>query len=88
AVAVVAAGSAREVANRVRTWHHAEQSAVCDVLKPWAHGTILHTTGYPNYFAYNLVRVERDPGMSVEELASFANDASPATRIDASTSRT
>jgi GNAT superfamily N-acetyltransferase len=73
---VVAAGSAREeVANRARSWHHAEQRAVCDVLTPWAQGTILRATRYPNYFAYNLVRVERDPRMSVEELVSFADDA-------------
>jgi len=72
----VAAGSAREeIANRVRAWHHAEQQAVCDVLKPWAHGTILRATRYPNYFAYNLVRVERDPRMSLEELVSVADDA-------------
>jgi GNAT superfamily N-acetyltransferase len=71
---VAAADSAREeVANRARAWHHAEQSAVCDVLEPWAHGTILRATRYPNYFAYNLVRVERDPGLSVQELMSFAD---------------
>jgi ribosomal protein S18 acetylase RimI-like enzyme len=75
-VAVVAAGSAREeVVNRARGWHHAEQRTVCDVLTPWAQGTILRATRYPNYFAYNLVRVERDPRMSVEELVSFADEA-------------
>jgi GNAT superfamily N-acetyltransferase len=74
ALAVATAGSVREeVANNVRAWHHAEQQAVCDVLEPWAHGTILRATRYPNYFAYNLVRVERDPRMSVDELASFAD---------------
>jgi hypothetical protein len=45
------------------------------VLKPWAHGTILRATRYPSYFAYNLVRVERASGMSVDELVSFADDA-------------
>jgi ribosomal protein S18 acetylase RimI-like enzyme len=61
--------------NRARGWHHAEQRTVCDVLTPWAQGTILRATRYPNYFAYNLVRVERDPRMSVEELVSFADEA-------------
>lgn len=73
---VVVAGSSREEdANRVRAWHHYEQRVVCDVLEAWAHGTVLRATRYPNYYAYNLVRVERDPRMSVEELVSFADDA-------------
>jgi hypothetical protein len=69
-------GSSREeIANRARDWHHAEQRAVCDVLEPWAQGTILRATRYPSYFAYNLLRVERDPGMSAEELVSIADHA-------------
>jgi len=30
--------------NRARGWHHAEQRTVCDVLTPWAQGTILRAT--------------------------------------------
>jgi ribosomal protein S18 acetylase RimI-like enzyme len=48
---------------------------VCDVVEPWAHGTILRATRCPTYFMYNLVRVEEDPGMSAEELAAFADEA-------------
>jgi ribosomal protein S18 acetylase RimI-like enzyme len=59
----------------VRDWHHAEQRAVCDVLEQWAHGMILRATRYPSYFAYNLVRVERDPGIGAEELTSIADQA-------------
>ena len=60
---------------RARAWRHALQAAVCDVLDPWAHGTIVRSTRYPNYFDYNVVRVERDPAMSVDELVSFADGA-------------
>jgi ribosomal protein S18 acetylase RimI-like enzyme len=48
---------------------------VCDVLEPWAHGTVLRATRYPTYFQFNLVRVEEAPGMSAEELAAFADEA-------------
>jgi ribosomal protein S18 acetylase RimI-like enzyme len=73
---VAALGSSREqIANRARDWHHAEQQAMCDLLEPWAQGTILRATRYPSYFAYNLLRVERDPGMSAEELVSIADQA-------------
>lgn len=66
-------GSHEEVAHRVRDWHHAEQRAVCDVREPWAHGTILRATRYPSYFAYNLLRVEDDPGESADALVSIAD---------------
>jgi ribosomal protein S18 acetylase RimI-like enzyme len=73
---MAALGSSREeIAHRARDWHHAEQRAVCDVLEPWAHGMILRATRYPSYFDYNLLRVERDPGMSAEELVSLADQA-------------
>ena len=35
----------------------------------------MRATRYPNYFDYNLVRVERDPRMSVEELVCFTDEA-------------
>jgi hypothetical protein len=50
-------------------------AAVCDLLEPWAHGTVVRATRYPRYFNLNLVRVEEDPAMSVEELAAFADEA-------------
>ena len=63
-----AAARARALRNRVH-------AAVCDVLEPWAHGTIARATRYPSYFDLNTVRVEQDPGMSVEQLIAFADEA-------------
>jgi GNAT superfamily N-acetyltransferase len=63
------------VAARARAWQHAAHAAVCDVLEPWAHGTVVRATRYPSYFAFNVVRVEDDPAMSVEALAAFADEA-------------
>ena len=48
---------------------------MCDVLQPWAHGTIVRATRFPSYYDYNAIRVEQDPGMSVEELVAFADEA-------------
>ncbi len=64
-----------DVAARALTWHHSFHASVCDVLEPWAHGTVARATRYPDYWDYNVVRVEEAPGMSVEELASFADSA-------------
>ena len=55
--------------------HHAAQAAVCDVIEPWAHGTIARATRYPSYFDYNVVRVEDDPGWGIVALESFADEA-------------
>jgi len=63
------------VEGRARAWRTAALAAACDVMEPWEHGTIARATRYPNYFDFNLVRVEDDPGMSVEELAAVADDA-------------
>ena len=64
-----------EVAIRARDWHHAAHAAVCDVIEPWAHGTVVRATRYPSYYDFNLVRVEDEPGMSVDALAAFADQA-------------
>jgi GNAT superfamily N-acetyltransferase len=64
-----------DAAARARAWHHAAHAAVCDVIEPWAHGTVVRATRYPSYFDYNEVRVEDDPAMSVDELVAFANRA-------------
>jgi GNAT superfamily N-acetyltransferase len=63
------------VAARALAWHHGAHAAVCDVLEPWAHGTIVRATRYPSYFDFNVVRVEDDPSMSVEALVAFADEA-------------
>jgi hypothetical protein len=63
------------VAARACDWHHAAQAAVCDVVEPWAHGTIVRATRYPSYYDFNVVRVEEDPAMSVDALVAFADEA-------------
>ena len=64
-----------ELEARARAWRTAGLAAVCDVLEPWAHGTVARATRYPNYFDFNLVRVADDPGMSVDELVAVADEA-------------
>jgi len=58
-----------------RAWYHSGQAAVCDVVEPWAHGTVVRATSYPDYWDFNVVRVERDPAMSVDALVAFADEA-------------
>ena len=70
-----APGTNGEVEARARAWRHSAHAAVCDVIEPWAHGTVVRATRYPSYFDYNLVRVEEDPGMSLEDLVAFADEA-------------
>ena len=64
-----------DVAARALAWRNAAHAAVCDVLEPWEHGTVVRATRYPHYFNLNLVRVEEDPAMSVEMLVAFADEA-------------
>jgi GNAT superfamily N-acetyltransferase len=45
------------------------------VVEPWAHGTVVRATPYPDYWDYNVVRVEQEPAMSAEALAAFADEA-------------
>jgi GNAT superfamily N-acetyltransferase len=63
-----------ELASRALGWVHGMHTGVCDVIEPWEHGTIVRATRYPTYYDYNAVRVEEDPGMSVDELAAFADE--------------
>ncbi len=62
-------------AARARARRNATHDAICDVIEPWAHGTIVRATRHPSYWAFNLVRVEEDPAMSVEALAAVADEA-------------
>jgi ribosomal protein S18 acetylase RimI-like enzyme len=64
-----------DAAGRARAWLHEVQAAVCDVFDPWEFGTVVRATRFPSYFNFNLVRVERDPGKSVEALVAFADEA-------------
>jgi ribosomal protein S18 acetylase RimI-like enzyme len=72
---VSAGASDRSEAARARAWHHAAHAAVCDVVEPWEHGTVVRATRYPRYFDFNLVRVEDDAEVSVDELVDFADEA-------------
>jgi GNAT superfamily N-acetyltransferase len=62
-------------AARARALHYAVHAAVCDVLEPWAHGTVVRSTPFPRYWDMNVVRVEEDPEMEVDELIAFADEA-------------
>ena len=59
---------------RARAWRHGQHEAVCDVLEPWEHGTVVRATRYPFYWDFNAVRVERDPGMEAAALAAVADE--------------
>jgi GNAT superfamily N-acetyltransferase len=62
-------------AARARAWLRAAHAAVCDVIEPWEHGTVVRATRYPRYFDFNVVRVEHDPQLSVDALVDFADEA-------------
>src|SRR5436190_15348792 len=64
-----------DLARKALAWQRAARAAVCDVLEPWAHGTVVRATRYPRYFDFNVVRVEENPSMSVEGLMAFADEA-------------
>jgi GNAT superfamily N-acetyltransferase len=64
-----------DVAARARAWRDSAHAAVCDVIEPWAHGTVVRATRYPSYYDLNVVRVEEDPAMSVDALVAFADEA-------------
>jgi ribosomal protein S18 acetylase RimI-like enzyme len=65
----------RDVAARARACRNASHAAVCDVVEPWAHGTVVRATRHPDYFDFNVVRVEEDPAMGVEALVAVADEA-------------
>jgi GNAT superfamily N-acetyltransferase/ketosteroid isomerase-like protein len=62
-------------AHRAREWVHSAQEAVCDVVEPWEHGTVIRATRYPTYFDLNLVRVEDDAELTAGEVIRFADEA-------------
>ena len=64
-----------DLAARARAFHREVQAAVCDVFEPWDFGTVVRATRFPSYFDLNVVRVEEDPGLSVDALVSFADEA-------------
>ncbi len=64
-----------DVRDRARAWRHAWHAAACDVVRPWAFGTVVRATDRPAVYDLNAVRVEEDPRMTAAELAAFADDA-------------
>jgi GNAT superfamily N-acetyltransferase len=58
---------------RPREWRHLIVARVCDVVRPWEHGTVVRATDFPTYYAYNFARAEGgDPGLDAEALAAAA----------------
>lgn len=48
--------------------------SLCDEIEPWEHGTVFRATKYPDYWAYNIVQVVGDPGVSAAELIAVADE--------------
>lgn len=54
-------------------WRHGYHAAVCNRIGPWAHGTFVRADDVPEYYEYNLARIEGpDPGLGAEALAAAA----------------
>ncbi len=62
-----------DAASRARAWVHENQAAVCDVIEPWEHGTVIRATRYPDYWDYNLVRVEEEAELGAGEVVRVAD---------------
>jgi ribosomal protein S18 acetylase RimI-like enzyme len=63
------------VTARARGWRNGVHEAVCDVIEPWADGTVARATRYPTYYDFNVLRVEQETGLTVGELAAEADRA-------------
>src|SRR6187455_2092342 len=64
-----------DAGERARAWLNGAQAAVCDVIEPWEHGTVVRATRHPTYWDYNLVRIEDDADITADELIRFADTA-------------
>jgi GNAT superfamily N-acetyltransferase len=61
--------------DRAVAWRYARHAEICDVVRPWAHGTVVRCTSMPDWWDYNSVRVEgRDPGVDAETLIRTADE--------------
>ncbi len=67
--------SKAELIERVRAWRNAVHAAVCDLIEPWEHGTIVRSTRYPTYYYFNAVRVEVADPISADAIAAIADRA-------------
>ncbi len=45
------------------------------MVEPWAHGTVVRAAAFPDWFSFNLLRVEDDPAMTVDALIARADAA-------------
>jgi hypothetical protein len=61
-------------AARAWAWRKAALTAVCDVATPWAHGSILRATAYPDYYEYNVLTVEDEAELTVGDLIGVADE--------------
>jgi ribosomal protein S18 acetylase RimI-like enzyme len=64
-----------ELAVRALAWTRAGREAICDLIMPWDHGTVLRASLYPSYYDLNLVRVEGAAAIGVQELIAFADQS-------------
>jgi GNAT superfamily N-acetyltransferase len=60
---------------RARAWRDRTHAAVCDVIEPWEHGTIVRSTRHPNYYDFNLVRVEDAEPIAAAAVVAVADRA-------------
>lgn len=65
--------SAAELEDAAKAWRRAILETVCDETEPWEHGTVFLARRYPNYWDYNIVQVDGDPGLSAPELVAVAD---------------
>ena len=70
-------------AERARDWVHSAQAAVCDVVEPWEHGTVVRASRHPTYWDYNVVRVEDDVEISADEIVRVADEGAGRARAQA-----
>jgi hypothetical protein len=60
---------------RARAWRTAMLESVCDVIEPWAHGTVYRATRYPSFWEYNLVRVQDEVRIGVDDVVAIGDQA-------------
>ena len=64
-----------DAGDRAREWLHGRHARICDVRAPWAHGTVVRSTAHPQYYDFNLVRVEEAPALDAAGLLAVADEA-------------
>ena len=77
--------SQENVEVRARAWRNALHASVCDVLEPWATARSCERRA-ADLLAFNVVRVEEDPAMSVGSSRPSRIRHSPGSRTGAWTS--